>query len=92
MPVHYTNKMTVFEKTMIYAAVTAIFTETKSWPLGPDEMHIIDGYELFRNDISKWVKNERPYGGPVVYSRIIFAGGYPYSCNIFLKQSAQQEY
>jgi hypothetical protein len=59
-----------------------IFTETRFNPLDPDEMYTIDGYRLFRNDISNYSGPTRPYGGTAVYSRTPLADGYPCARNI----------
>ncbi|CAB4003268.1 ATP-dependent DNA helicase PIF1 [Paramuricea clavata] len=59
-----------------------IFTETRFSPLDPDEMYTIDGYRLFRNDISNYSGPTRPYGGTAVYSRTPLADGYPCARNI----------
>ena len=56
-----------------------IFTETRFCPHDPDEMYIIDGYELFRNDETSNVS--RPYHGIAVYSRLRMLNGYPYARN-----------
>ena len=45
-------------------------------------MYNIDGYRLFRNDISNYTGSRRPYGGTAVYSRIALKDGYPYARNI----------
>ncbi len=42
-------------------------------------MHSIDGYRLFRNDISNYSGLTRPYGGTAVYSRMPLINGYPLS-------------
>ena len=54
-----------------------IFSETRFSPLDADEMYSIDGYRLFRNDISNYSGPTRPYGGTAVYSRIPLIDGYP---------------
>ncbi len=38
-----------------------IFSETRFSPLDADEMYSIDGYRLFRNDISNYSGPTRPY-------------------------------
>ncbi|CAB3996373.1 Hypothetical predicted protein [Paramuricea clavata] len=58
-----------------------IFTETRFSPLDPDEMYNINGYRLFRNDISQFSAPGRPYGGTAVYSQIPLKEGYPYAHN-----------
>ena len=58
-----------------------IFAETRFSPLDSDEVYNIDGFRLFRNDILN-SRNERPYGGTAVYTRIPLVDGYPYSRNI----------
>ena len=58
-----------------------IFTETRFSPLDPDEMYNINGYRLFRNDISQFSGPGRPYGGTAIYSRIPLKEGYPYAHN-----------
>ena len=45
-------------------------------------MYNIDGYRLFRNDITNYSGPGRPYGGTVVYSQIPLVEGYPYARNI----------
>ncbi len=59
-----------------------IFTETRFSPSDPDEMYSIDGYRLFRNDISNYSGPTRPYGRTAVYSQIPLEDGYPYAQNI----------
>ena len=59
-----------------------IFTETRFTPLDPDDMYNIDGFTLFRNDISNCSGPTRPYGGTAVYSRIPLVDGYPRARNI----------
>ena len=59
-----------------------IFTETRFSSLDPNEMYNIDGYTLFRNDISEYSGPGRPYGGTAVYSRIPLQEGYPYAHNL----------
>ncbi|CAB3979620.1 ATP-dependent DNA helicase PIF1 [Paramuricea clavata] len=59
-----------------------IFTETRFSSLNPNEMYNIDGYSLFRNDISQYSGPGRPYGGTAVYSRIPLQEGYPYAHNL----------
>jgi hypothetical protein len=54
-----------------------IFSETRFSSLDPDEMYTIDGYKLFRNDISNYNGPTRPYGGIAVYSQIPLTDGYP---------------
>ncbi len=54
-----------------------IFSETRFSPLDADEMYCIDGYRLFRNDISNYSGPTRPYGRTAVYSRIPLIDGYP---------------
>ena len=54
-----------------------IFSETRFSPSDADEMYCIDGYRLFRNDISNYSGPTRPYGGTAVYSRIPLIDGYP---------------
>ncbi len=54
-----------------------IFSETRFSPLDADEMYSIDGYRLFRNDLSNYSGPTRPYGGTAVYSRIPLIDGYP---------------
>ena len=56
-----------------------IFSETRFSPLDADEIFSIDGYRLFRNDISNYSGPTRPYGGTAVYSRIPLIDGYPLS-------------
>ena len=56
-----------------------IFTETRFCPHDPDEMYIIDGYELFRDDETSNVS--RPYHGIAVYLRLRMWNGYPYARN-----------
>ena len=46
-----------------------IFAETRFSPLDSDEMYIIDGFRLFRNDILS-SRIGRPYGGTAIYTRI----------------------
>ena len=58
-----------------------IFTETRFSPLDPDEMYNINGYRLFRNNISQFSGPGRPYGGTAIYSRIPLKEGYPYAHN-----------
>jgi exonuclease III len=58
-----------------------IFTETRFGPLDPDEMYNINGYRLFRNNISQFSGPGRPYGGTAIYSRIPLKEGYPYAHN-----------
>ena len=36
--------------------------------LDPNEMYTINGYTLFRNNISQYSGPGRPYGGTAVYS------------------------
>ena len=45
-------------------------------------MYNIDGFTLFRNDISNYSGPTRPYGGTAVYSRIPLVDGYPRARNI----------
>jgi len=54
-------------------------SETRFSPLDDDNMYIIQGYQLFRND--NQVFNTRPYGGTAIYSRHSFASGFPYNSN-----------
>ena len=49
-----------------------IFTETRFSPLDPDEIYSINGYSLFRNDISQYSGSGRPFGGTAIYSRVPF--------------------
>jgi hypothetical protein len=59
-----------------------IFTETRFSPLDPDEIYSINGYSLFRNDISQYSGSGHPFGGTAIYSRVPFVDGYPYAHNI----------
>ena len=43
-----------------------MFTETRFSPLDPDEMYSINGYSLFRNDISQYSGSGHPFGGTAV--------------------------
>ncbi len=62
------NTLKMFEKTNYSSTDILIFSETRFSPLDPDEMYNIDGYRLFRNDISNYTGSRRPYGGTAVYS------------------------
>ena len=56
-----------------------ICSESRFSPLDDDNMYIILGNHLFRND--NQVFNTRPYGGTAIYSRHSFAPGFPYNSN-----------
>ena len=61
----------------------AIFTETRISLFDNDELYTINGFQLFRNDGDMtYYNNGRPYGGTIVYSKIPFVEGYPYSHNV----------
>ena len=59
----------------------AIFTETRFLSSDPDEMYMIDGYQMFRNGSSAFIANSRPFGGMVIYSKVPFVQGYPCIAN-----------
>ena len=59
-----------------------IFSETRFGPLDPDEMYSINGYSLFRNDISQCSGSGRSFGGTAINSRVPFVDGYPHAHNI----------
>ncbi|CAB4028480.1 Hypothetical predicted protein [Paramuricea clavata] len=59
-----------------------IFTETRFNSSDTDDIYNIDGYRLFRNDVSQGTGPGRPYGGTAVYSRVLLKEGYLYAHNI----------
>jgi hypothetical protein len=59
-----------------------IFTETRFNSSDTDDIYNIDGYRLFRNDVSQGTGPGRPYGGTAVYSRVPLKEGYPYAHNV----------
>ena len=44
-----------------------IFTDTRFIPLDPDKMYSINGYSLFRNDISQYSGSKQPFGGTAIF-------------------------
>ena len=56
-----------------------ILTETRFGPHDPDQMYVIKGFQLFRNDDISNVN--RPYHGTAVYSRLPMMTEHPFARN-----------
>jgi hypothetical protein len=59
-----------------------IFTETRINSSDSDDIYNINGYRLFKNDVSQGTGQGRPYGGTAVYSRVPLKEGYPCAHNV----------